>query len=1017
MGRAQIRASIWLAILLASIPCAFALDTSLDISQYAHTAWTVRDGFTKGTIHSIAQTPDGYLWLGTEFGLLRFDGVRAVPWEAPAGEQLPGTVVTKLLVSRDGALWIAAGKGLASWKNGKLTQYPQLAGQIVHALVEDREGTVWAGGYVPAAPGRICGIKDGRAQCSKVDEGLMGLYEDSKGNLWGSAFKGLWRWKPNGPDFFPMEGKNTSAMADAEDGGLLVGTFSGIRRFIAGRTESYFLGMPGRQAGVFCFLRDHTGGLWVGTSAGLVHVHRGRTDVFQQVDGLSSNLVHALFEDREGSIWAATEGGLDRFREYAVPTFSDKEGLSAAMYGAIQAATDGSFWLGSPDGLTKWKNWQSTVYDQRSAATRSPAVTALHEISTSGLRVPVESIFQDRRGRLWIAVLGGFGYMENDKFVLMKDVPGEDNGSIAEGAQGDLWINFVDALFHLSDDRILEQIPGENLGRKDHLGGMLAVDPLRGGVWIGFWQGGVAYLSHGQIERSYSTADGLGEGRISHLRVDREGALWASTEGGLSLFRNGRVATLSTKNGLPCDATHWSQEDADHSVWLYLECGLVRIAAPEISAWAADSSRPVHVTLFDSSDGVTAKTVLFGSFNPPVTESSDGKLWFIVHGGVSVVDPRHLPFNKLPAPVHIERVIADGKTYWQNWSDDASFSHPRLPPLVRDLTIEYTALSMVVPEKVHFRFKLEGQDKDWREVVNDRRVEYSNLAPKNYRFRVIACNNSGVWNEAGDALNFSIAPTYYQTPWFRTLCVLTFLALLWTVFQIRVRALKRHQALLEQHQTEVRALNEQMVKAQEAERVRIAGELHDGVLQQITSLTLRLAKVKRQVPPNSEATATVTDLQQQLIKVGTDIRHISHELHPALLQEAGLPAALSAYCEEFSQVRGLPVSCETDGSVEELSPRAALYLYRIAQEALGNAAKHSEARKIEVRLTRADSRVCLSVSDNGVGCSADQIGKSGGLGLINMRERVLQLHGNFEFDSEPGRGTKVKVTVPFREDP
>ena len=238
--------------------------------------------------------------------------------------------------------------------------------------------------------------------------------------------------------------------------------------------------------------------------------------------------------------------------------------------------------------------------------------------------------------------------------------------------------------------------------------------------------------------------------------------------------------------------------------------------------------------------------------------------------------------------------------------------------------------------------------------------------------------------------------------------------MLWTVYQLRVRALERRQAVLERHRTEIRALNEQLIKAQEAERMRISGELHDGVLQQITSLTLRLGKVKRQVPPDSEATATVTGLQQELIKIGTDIRHISHELHPALLQEAGLPAALSAYCEEFSKVRGLLVSCETDASVKELSPGAALCLYRIAQEALGNAAKYSEAKKVEVRLTRSNGTVRLSVSDDGVGCALEQLGKSGGLGVINMRERVLQLHGTFEFDSAPGRGTTVKAEVPFR---
>ncbi|MFY9935477.1 MAG: triple tyrosine motif-containing protein, partial [Silvibacterium sp.] len=324
------------------------------------------------------------------------------------------------------------------------------------------------------------------------------------------------------------------------------------------------------------------------------------------------------------------------------------------------------------------------------------------------------------------------------------------------------------------------------------------------------------------------------------------------------------------------------------------------------------------------------------------------------------------------------------------------------------------ALSLAAPEKNLFRYKLEGVDRDWKDAGNRRQAFYTNLSPGKYRFHVIASNNSGVWNEEGASLDFSIAPAYYQTNWFLTLCVAAFVVLMWAAHRLRVQVLERSHAVLERHQTEIRALNEQLITAQEAERMRISGELHDGILQQITSLTLRLGKVRNQVPPDSEAKATVSSLQQQLIQIGTDIRHISHELHPSLLQEAGLPTALSAYCEEFSKVRGLPVACEIDESVEELSPGAALCIYRIAQEALGNAAKYSQAKKVEVRLTRSNGRVYLSVSDDGVGCIPDQIGKAGGLGLINMRERVLQLDGTFEFDSEPGHGTTVKVTVPFR---
>jgi signal transduction histidine kinase/streptogramin lyase len=1005
---------VCLAIVLACSACAFALEPSLDVSQYAHTAWTVRDGFIKGPIHSITQTRDGYLWLGTEFGLLRFDGVRAVPWEPPAGEHLPGDVVTRLLVSRDGTLWIGTGKGLASWKDGKLTHYPEMAGWILNALVEDHEGTVWAGGFGIPGHGKLCAIKDGRAQCSDPGEGVQSIYEDRKNALWVSTSEGLWRWKPE-REFFQTGKTITSALVEDHDSGLLFGRADGIRRFVNGRAEVYPVEMLARLFGVDSLLWDHDGNLWVGTFGGLAHSHHGRTDVFTEVDGLSANVVNSVFEDREGNIWVATEGGLDRFRDFAVPTFSSKEGFPAGLFGSILAAKDGSLWFSTSDSLAKWKNSEFTVYERRSPANHLDAVTAVREIHDSGLLGEVVGLFQDSRGRVWVTMSGGFGYMDNDKFVLMKAVPSGTRGSIAEGVGGDLWFSYDNALFHLVDGSV-EQIPWDS-GLKE-VGGQIAVDPLQRGLWIGSPRGGgVAYLMDGQIERSYTTADGLGEGRISHLRVDREGALWASTEGGLSRIKDGHVATLSTKNGLPCHAVHWSAEDADHSVWLYLECALVRVAASEMSAWIADPKRSVGVTLLDSSDGVAAKRVLFGGLSALVTESLDGKLWFGVQNGVSVIDPRHLLFNKLPPPVHIERVIADRKTYWQNWSGDVSSSPPKLPPLVRDLTIDYTALSLIVPERVHFRFKLEGQDRDWREVVNGRQVQYSNLRPGNYRFRVTACNNSGLWNEEGTFLDLSIAPAYWQTNWFRGLCVLALLGMLWTVYRLRVRVLEERQTVLERHQGEISALNERLMKAQEEERIRIAGELHDGVLQQITSLAIELATATLALPPDSEPKAEVREVEKKLIQVGVEIRQLSHELHPATLQEAGLPAALSSYCEEFSSLRGIPISYKADDSVEELSPGTALCIYRIAQEALGNVAKHAQAKQVQVRLTRSDNRVCLVVSDDGVGFNPDGSGKAGGLGLINMRERVRQLNGTFEFESQPGRGTTVKAEVPFRPAP
>ena len=1045
MGKTQTKAALCLAVLLATSIRVFALDPSLDVSQYAHTAWKIREGFTRGTIFSMAQTPDGYLWLSTEFGLVRFDGVQAIPWQPPPGEQLPSNYIQDLLVARDGTLWISTLKGLASWKDGKLTEYPELAGRFVRRLLQDGKGTVWVG---VQQPGELCAIQAGTAKCygsGSFGNSVSALYADRKGNLWVSAQTGLWRWAPGHPERYTLPGGQLEARAliEGDNGALLMATvypgnsfiaaIEGLKQFEGGKFRDYTpSGIAGRLRPT-CLFRSSDGSLWIGTVQGLLHLHRGKIDRFND---LSGDVVTKILEDREGNVWVSTEDGLDRFREFAVPTISVNQGLSNSTVHVVEATPDGSVWIATADGLNRWQDGHVTVYRRQSVPdqnkqtdkrelTINPTAT---EVANSGLRGAVFSLGQDDRGRLWAGSHEGVFYFAGGRFVPVPGGPGGNIFAIAGDEQGKVWISNLDqGLFYATPEGAVQRIPWALFGHNYAVA--LLPDRLQGGLWAGFFDGGISYLKDGQVQASYNVADGLGKGRVSDLQLGSHGAVWAATEGGLSRVKDGRVTTLTSKNGLPCDTVHWVIEDNDHSFWLNQPCGLVRIARSELDAWVSDPKRSIQATVFDSSDGVRAHFSA-GRFGPKVTKSIDGKIWFSPLDGVSIIDPRHLPFNKLPPPVYVQQITADDKKY------DPS-PGLRLPPQVRDLTIDYTALSLVVPEKVHFRFKLEGQDKDWREVVNVRHVQYSNLPPGNYRFRVIACNNSGVWNEQGASLDFAIAPTYYQTNWFRALCALTLLAMVWTAYQLRVRALKRRQALLEQnqalleqhqellerdkelleqHQTEIRALNEQMIRAQEAERIRISGELHDGVLQQITSLTLRLAKVKRQVPPESEATATVSGLQQQLIKIGTDIRHLSHELHPALLQEAGLPAALSSYCEEFSKVRGLPVSCETDESVEKLSPGSALCIYRIAQEALGNAGKHSEAKKVEVRLTRPDGRVCLSVSDDGVGCAPDQVGKSGGLGLINMRERVLQLNGTFEFDSEPGHGTTVRVTVPFRVD-
>ncbi|MGO9337296.1 MAG: two-component regulator propeller domain-containing protein [Terracidiphilus sp.] len=999
-------AAIALGVLLGGCHGLFALNPSLDISQYGHTAWTIRDGFAAGTAFAMAQTPDGYLWLATEFGLFRSDGVRFLPWQPPGGQQLPESPYA-LLVTRDGTLWIGTFAGLASWNNGKLTEYPEVGARFITSLLEDRDGTVWAGalGGSPGTPsGRLCAVQNGSTQCYGQD-GAFGSFvwslgEDSSGALWAGAESGLLHWKPGPPKRYAVPGVRLADLTQSGDGRLIVGIRGGgLRQVVGDKLEAYPIRsamnsnatLPDRDIDANKLLRDRDGGLWIGTNQrGLIHVHNGRTDVFTAESGLSGNIVAGIFEDREGNIWVSTAGGLDRFRELPVTTVSTKQGLSSDNVHSVIATTDGSTWIATRDGLTRWQEGHTTIFRKADGLPDDA----------------VQSMYQDHAGRVWVFTGHGLAWFNNGRFVSVDGVPSTEVYSITGDNAGNLWLSGNKGLSHLREGRLIENLPWTALGRHQQAKAIL-FDQDRGGLWLGFWQdGGVEYFKDGQVQLSYTAANGMTRAGVAALRLDRDGAVWAATEnGGVNRIKDGRIATLTTSNGLACDRIHWTTEADDRSFWLYTACGLLRIPHSQVDAWISDPKRRVEPTVWDATDGALP----WGSpssFGPTFAKAVDGKLWLVTREDIEVVDPPHLAFNKLVPPVHIEKIVADHKLYWQNLPC-APTSSVRLPALTRDLQIDYTALSLTAPEKVHFKYKLEGQDSDWREVVNDREVQYSNLPPGSYRFRVIACNNSGVWNGQGDTLEFSVDPAYYQTEWFLALCVIACLALILAANQFRVRQVRQEVTI--------------GLEAKMSERTRIARELHDTLLQSFHGLLYRFHAARNLLPGRPDE--AIQALDSALIRAEQALdegRQSIQGLRSELSAEDDLNQMLIAIGQELAPTPDGKNSSPSfnvivEGERRGLSPIIREEVLRVARELLRNAFQHAQARAIEAEIRFDKDVFRMIVRDDGKGIDPQVFkdgGRAGHWGMPGADERARAIGAKLEYWSEAGAGTEVRLTLP-----
>lgn len=969
---------------------ASALDPDVRLTQYRHTAWRVQDGHFASAPHAIAQTSDGYIWIGTGAGLVKYDGVRFTPWVRP-GETRPFTAaVYSLLSASDGTLWIGTATRLLSLRDDKVEEH---VGGRINAIVEDRTRRIWvARSRPPDSAGGLCQAAGEKPRCIGGDDRLrlpyaVTLAEDADGHLWVGSSGQLLRWREDSHRSYfrgqlaRFEGLQAVTSVVAAGDGVVWAAIPregfGVFRMLDDVPSSVTF-TDARTANVDRLFVDRDRSMWMGTTNdGIYRVSGRRIQRFDSDAGLSGNAVTGFFEDREGSLWVATSKGLDRFRDSRVLTFSTAEGLSADLAGSVLAGDDGRVWIGNKGGLD-----------------------VVEGNTVTSIRLPghnVTSLWQDHSRRLWVGLDNELAIYQGGRFSKVTSREGSSLvGAViamTEDRDRDIWASVVGAkrrLLRIRDRQVQEEFSTDQIPPAR----ALAADP-GGGIWLGLLKGHLGHYHRGTFEAFPLQ---LGETPVLNLMVDRDGSVWASSALGLARVKDGAVKTLTTRNGLPCDSVAGAIRDRDDTLWLYAKCGLMAIDDGEVERWSRQpDTAAVQYRLFDMLDGAMPDA---SSFRPSVSTSPDGRLWFVNDAVLQMIDPAGLRMNTVVPPVYVEALRADRHDY-------GIAGLVNLPARSRDIEISYTALSLAVPEKVRFRYRLDGRDRDWHDAGTRRQAFYSDLPPGEYRFQVTASNHDGVWNEQGATLAFVIAPAYYQTTWFPAVTAGVVAAMALAAHRVRVR-------IVESNQRDISALNERLMKAQEQERVRIAGELHDGVMQEMLAATMLLGSAKRHAVDGSPVQSAIDKVQQKLIRVGTDLRQLSHDLHPPALQDAGLPKAVRDYCDEFSTASGIPVSCETDPGVDDLSRGTALALFRILQEALGNAAKHAQAARITVRLERAGQLVSLVIADDGVGFDRHRLPPTRGLGLISMRERAGQLSGRFEVTSVPGRGTTVLVVIPFR---
>jgi signal transduction histidine kinase/ligand-binding sensor domain-containing protein len=975
---------------------AFALDPNQPLRQLYHSRWNAINGL-KGSVNALAQTPDGYLWVGSSDGLFRFDGLYFERYQPEVGSW-PANAVSALMALPTGELWVGFDSGGVSvLKDGHITSYDERDGfpvSRVRFLAQDREGTIWAavvGGFTRFEGGRWIKI---RMDWNYPSRAAGALYVDREGTFWvahGHGFMYLKKGERWFHDAGPRTG-NVFALTQSPDGTFLFhdADLPGLRSFRYPpdnpKETGWNIAIPTRAV-----LFDRQGALWLG-GIGLTRIPfpdrlKGQrvtettpgVERFTETDDLSDNTVNAVLEDREGNIWVGTDAGLERFRyrnltwfplpdetmyfslvagdrgemwtgsrgDREFPVMRVPEGIpvSGGPVGAYTTYRDphGAIWIGARDRLVRWGGGVFTDIP--------PPKEAVELAGSSATKDPitVSSITQDRSGTMWVSIGGSGEFQLRDgvwTFIeILKDHPDyAANSAITDGA-----------------DR----------------------------VWLSYGNR-VAVFDHGVV-RTFAAPEGLTAGPTNAL-ANRGEQVWAGCESGLAFLRGDRFQVLTGADGNLFDSVTGIVAPANDGIWLSAAPGIVHIPEGEVQRATKDPTYRVNYEVFDLVSDLPEQLQRGGVYSSGAIEGTDGLLWFATQGGVARIDRSVVYRNPVPPPVSIRSVVADEKSY-------SVFARAALPALTKNLRIDYTALSLSIPERVRFRYRLEGWDTHWQEAGNRRQAFYTNLAPGKYTFRVIACNNDGVWNESGASLEFIVAPAWYQTAWFRIACVLAGLGVLWLLFRLRVRQVAQG----------INARFDERL----AERTRLARELHDTFLQTVQGSKMVAEDALDGPADPARMRSAMEQLSVWLTQATDEGRAALNSLRTSTIEQNDLAEGFRRATEEGLIPQSMTATFSLAGESRSMHPIVRDEIYRIGYEAIRNACAHSGATRLEVELIYTHD-LFLRVKDNGTGIDAAirEKGKEGHFGLQGMRERAARIGSKLVVGNPPEGGTEVTLSVP-----